>query len=335
MRALQLVAPGQHRVVDLPDPSPGPDDIVVDVKASGICGTDLRIVAGDYGHTSFPLVIGHEFGGTVRAVGENVTAFAPGDLVGADPNVYCGRCEWCRRRAVNLCADLTAIGVTRTGALAEQVSVPARLAVRLPASLDAETAALIEPLSCVLHAMDRGDVLADRSMLVYGAGAIGLMVLITALAKGLTVMVAEPHDRRRDRALALGAAAAVEDVAALGAGAAFDYVLDASGSTAAIADGLSRLRPRGTLIQMGVAPTAATLPFSPYHLYEKEWRIVGSNSVADCYQAAAGLMPRIAEKMRSLVTHRLDLEDFAEATYLMRTPDAIKVQLLPSRADGR
>lgn len=334
MRAVELTGPGQHHLVELPDPTPGPDEIVIDVESSGVCGTDLRIVQGDYGHISFPLVIGHEFGGHVSAVGERVTGFAPGDLVGADPNAYCGQCEWCRRRAYNLCEHWAAVGITRTGALAEKVAVSAALAVRLPDVLDAETAALIEPLSCVLHAMERGQVEGDRTMLVYGAGAIGLMALVTARARGLAVCVVEPHERRQARALDLGAVASSGDVAGLGTGEQFDYVLDASGALPAISDGLGRLRKRGTFIQMGVAPTAAVLPYSPYDLYEKEWRIIGSNSVADCYQLAAETMPSIVDDMRSLITHRVSLEDFDEAVAAMASPDAIKVHLRPSPANS-
>lgn len=329
MRALELVGPGEHRLVELPDPTPGPDEIVIDVESSGVCGTDLRIIQGDYGHISFPLVIGHEFGGHVSAVGERVTGFAPGDLVGADPNTYCGDCEWCRRRAYNLCEHWTAVGITRTGALAEKVAVEARLAVRLPDSLDAESAALIEPLSCVLHAMERGQVERERTMLVYGAGAIGLMTLVTARSRGLDVCVVEPHEKRQARARELGAVASAGDVAGLGTNEQFDYVLDASGALPAISDGLGRLRKRGTFIQMGVAPTAAVLPYSPYDLYEKEWRIIGSNSVADCYQLAAQTIPAIAEDLRSLITHRIRLEDFDEAVSAMASPDAIKVHLQP------
>jgi len=251
--------------------------------------------------------------------------------VGADPNTYCGDCEWCRRRAYNLCEYWTAVGITRTGALAEKVAVSARLAVRLPDSLDAETAALIEPLSCVLHAMERGEVEGDRTMLVYGAGAIGLMALVAARARGLDVCVVEPHERRQARALELGAAASACDVAGLGTDEQFDYVLDASGALPAISDGLGRLRKRGTFIQMGVAPTAALLPYSPYDLYEKEWRIIGSNSVADCYRLAAQTMPTIVDDMRSLITHRVSLEDFDEAVSAMASPDAIKVHLQPNQ----
>jgi len=330
MRALELVGPGQHHLVDLPDPTPGPDEIVIKVEASGVCGTDLRILQGDYGHIRFPLVIGHEFAGHVSAVGERVTGFAPGDLVAADPNTYCGACEWCQRRAYNLCEHWSAIGITRTGALAEKVAVAARLAVRLPDSLDAETAALIEPLSCVLHAMERGQVEGNRTMLVYGAGAIGLMAVATARARGLDVCVVEPHEERQARALALGAAASAGDVAGLGATEQFDYVLDASGAPSAISDGLGRLRKRGTFIQMGVAPTATTMPYSPYDLYEKEWRIIGSNSVADCYQLAAETMPTMVDDLRSLITHRVSLDNFDEAVRAMASPTAIKVHLQPS-----
>jgi len=329
MRALELLAPGQHRLVDLPDPEPGPGEIVINVEASGVCGTDLRIIQGDYGHISLPLVIGHEFGGHVAAVGEGVTGFAPGDLVSADPNIYCRDCEWCHRKAYNLCENWTAVGITRTGALAEKVVVPSRLAVRLPDSLDAETGALIEPLSCVLHAMQRGQVEEKRTMLIYGAGAIGLMALVAARSRGLDVCVVEPHEKRQARALGLGAFASAGDVAGLRTHEQFDYILDASGALSAIADGLTRLRKRGTLIQMGVAPTAATLPYSPYELYEKEWSIIGSNSVADCYQLAAQTMPSVVADLRSLVTHRLGLEDFDEAVRAMASPDAIKVHLRP------
>ncbi|HZK04573.1 MAG TPA: alcohol dehydrogenase catalytic domain-containing protein [Actinomycetaceae bacterium] len=336
MRALELQAPNRYRIIELPDPEPGPGEIVIEVDASGICGTDLRIVEGDYGHISFPLVIGHEFGGRVSSIGDGVSGLAVGDLVGADPNIYCGNCEWCNKRAFNLCANWSAVGINRTGALAEKVVVPARLAVRLPASLDPETAALIEPLSCVLHAMDRADVASEGSMLVYGAGAIGLMALVVARSRGLTVSVIEPHEQRQAVAAGLGAVATAGDAAGLGLGAdgKFDYVLDASGALPAIAEGLGQLRTRGTFIQMGVAPTAATLPFSPYYLYEREWRIIGSNSVADCYEAAAEAMPELAEQLRVLITHRLPLEDFDEALRAMASPDAIKVHLHPNEGSS-
>jgi threonine dehydrogenase-like Zn-dependent dehydrogenase len=147
--------------------------------------------------------------------------------------------------------------------------------------------------------------------------------------------VVEPHEKRQARALELGAVASAGDVAGLGTADRFDYVLDASGALPAISDGLGRLRKRGTFIQMGVAPTAAVLPYSPYDLYEKEWRIIGTNSVADCYQLAAQTMPAIVDDMRSLITHRVSLEDFDEAVVAMASPEAIKVHLQPHQGRQR
>jgi threonine dehydrogenase-like Zn-dependent dehydrogenase len=115
----------------------------------------------------------------------------------------------------------------------------------------------------------------------------------------------------------------------LAPGRQFDYVLDASGAPGAIADGLGRLRKRGTFIQMGVAPSAFQPVFSPYELYENEWRIIGSNSVADCYQRAAELAPAISDPLRQLVTHTLPLAEAARATSLIADPAAVKVQIDP------
>ncbi|MDR2567314.1 MAG: alcohol dehydrogenase catalytic domain-containing protein [Bifidobacteriaceae bacterium] len=326
MRAWQWRGPGDQGLIDTPVPTPAADELLIAVEASGLCGTDLRILAGGYGHAKAPQVIGHEFAGTVAAVGSAVADYAVGDLVAADPNVYCLACEWCSRQAYNLCANIQAIGVSRAGSMAEYVTVPARLAVKLPGGFDPALGALIEPLSCVLHGIERGAVVGGRTMAVYGAGAIGLMAVAVAAQRGVAVTVVEPLAMRRERAEAVGAVAATGELAA---GARFDYVLDASGAPPAVADGLGRLRKRGTFIQMGVTPMDFRLPLTPYDLYENEWRVIGSNSVADCYERAAALMPSIAEPMRQLVTHTLPLAELPQAVELIADPAAVKVQIDP------
>lgn len=329
MRAVLIPSPGVVELVERPVPTPAPDGLVVAVEASGVCGTDLRILAGDYEHARLPLVLGHEFAGRVCAVGRDVRGFAEGDLVAADPNNYCGRCEWCARGAVNLCTSGGAIGITRDGALAEMVAVDARYAVRLPDSLDATAGALVEPLSCVLHGLHRADPVPGARMLVLGAGTIGLMALAVGAARGYRCSVVEPHLSRRSVALGLGAEAAVAEAAELVTGDGFDLVLDASGAPVAVRAGLARLRKRGTYLQMGVAPSALEVVISPYAVYLNEWRIIGSNSVEGCYVEAAELMADLADTLRTLVTHQLPLESAAQAMTLMTTPDALKVHLDP------
>lgn len=333
MRAIRYDSAGVGGLVDVAVPTAGPGDLVVRVGSSGICGTDLHIIAEDYPVASLPRVIGHEFAGRVTQVGPGVEGFAVGDLVAADPNSYCGQCAWCRQGAYNLCTSWGAVGLTTDGAMAEYVRVGARFAVKLPEGMDAEVGALIEPLSCVLHGFEMADFAPGHALLVYGAGMLGLSATIVAQARDLDVYVVEPHAFRRAKAVELGAVAAAADVAGLGGPATFDCVLDATGVPAAIEDGVAHLGVRGTYLQMGVAPTAARLTLSPYVLYEREWTIVGSMSLADQYVPAAELMPSIADQMRALVTHRYPLEQFDEAMAAMRTPEAIKVHIRPDLDD--
>lgn len=330
MRAVEIQSPGVTKLVEKPDPVPGPGEVVLAIGACGICGTDLRVLEGDYGHVEYPLVPGHEFAGHVVAVGAGVTKLREGDLAAADPNLSCYHCEWCDRGAVNLCANWVALGVTTDGAMAEMVVVPERFAVKLPDGMDVGVGALIEPLSCVLHAVERADLVGDRRLLIYGGGAIGLMFLAVAKLKGLHVSVIEPHALRREVAVSLGADAVAGSSAELDLGDGLDYVLDASGAPAAITDGITHLRKRGTYLQMGVAPSAARISISPYELYANEWRFIGSNSLERCYPEAAELMPELADKLATLITHRVPLAEFDQAVALMTSPDALKVHVIPT-----
>lgn len=124
MRAARIIEPFKTEVLDVPQPQIGPDDVLIQVKAAGICGTDIHILKGEYALARFPMIPGHEFSGEVAAVGANVTRFKLGDRVTADPNIPCNRCETCQRNQPNQCHQLAAIGVTRDGAFAEYVTAP-------------------------------------------------------------------------------------------------------------------------------------------------------------------------------------------------------------------
>ncbi|GLZ11707.1 alcohol dehydrogenase [Actinomadura sp. NBRC 104425] len=331
MHAIILDGKGNAELTRVPDPVPGPDDVVVAPAAVGICGTDLHLVEGSYATGRYPVVPGHEFAGTVTAVGANVRGISPGDLVGVDPNVNCGDCRWCRIKAYNLCTSLAPIGVTRDGACAEAVVVPARVAYRLPAGIDATVGALIEPLACVLHALDRAPSLKDADVLVYGAGAIGLLMCAVARQRGAgRIQVVEPQPVRRDAALRLGADRAGASGADLDLADGAQVVVEASGHPSAVSDALRRVAVRGTLVQMGVTAAETAVPLHPFEVFEKEITVLGSNSLADCYPAAVEQISDLAAAIRPLVTHTLPLASYTDALAVATSPEALKVHLAPS-----
>ncbi|WP_413105592.1 alcohol dehydrogenase catalytic domain-containing protein [Streptomyces sp. Inha503] len=331
MRAVVLDGRGSPEIHELPDPEPGPGDLVIAPAAVGICGTDLHLACGDYPTGRFPVVPGHEFSGTVVSVGRGVEDFSPGDRVCVDPNVACGACEECRAGATNLCPELVPIGVTTDGACAELVRVPAKVAYRLPDGLDFATGALVEPLACVLHAASRIRPVKDQRVLVYGAGSIGLLAVACARARGArSVDVIEPSAVRRGAAVEFGADA-VYAPGLRPSGHDVDLAVEASGHPSAVADALDRLAKRGTLLQMGVVSPESSVDLFPYDLFDRELSLVGSQSLATAFPDAVREvldLPRLAERM---VTHTFALEEYPAALEAARSDSARKVHILPQQ----
>lgn len=175
MKAAMIEAPGRALVTTAPEPEPGPNDVVIRVRAAGICGTDLHIFKGEY-EAGYPLIPGHEFSGEVVAVGAHVERFREGDRVTADPNIACNRCANCQRNEPNQCKHLQAVGVTRDGAFAEYVVVPEGNVFSI-GSIPFDDAALIEPLACVVWGLQRVQVQVGDSALVFGAGPMGCLLV--------------------------------------------------------------------------------------------------------------------------------------------------------------
>ena len=195
MKALLLTAPGVLEYTDVPEPEMGDDDLLVRVEAVGICGSDVHGMDGSSGRRVPPLVMGHEAAGVVEAVGRSVTGWAVGDQVTFDSTVYCGRCAYCTAGVTNLCDDRRVLGVAqgewrRDGAFAERVAVPARIVHRLPPRMSMVEAALTEPLTVALHAVSRAPVAAADSVLVIGAGLIGLLVIAALREAGCERIIA-------------------------------------------------------------------------------------------------------------------------------------------------
>lgn len=331
MRAVVLDGHGSIDVTELPDPIAGPREVVIAPEAVGICGTDIHLASGDYPTGTFPVVPGHEFAGTITEVGEGVTGFSVGDRVCVDPNVACGHCDQCALGAVNLCRNLVPVGVTSNGAVAELVSVPVSVVFALPDDIDWTTGALIEPLACVLHALDRVESVQDKRVLIYGAGSIGLLAAALVKARGArSIDIIEPSPVRREAALEFGAANAYapgtrptdKDV---------DLVIEASGHPAAVSDAISKLAERGTLLQMGVVSPTAKIDLFPYELFDREISIVGSQSLATSYAAAIEAITDLPELAERMVTHSYGLADYAEALAAASSETARKVHILPQK----
>lgn len=316
-------------VESVPDPVPGPREVVVGVAGCGICGTDLHIAEGEFAPT-LPVVPGHEFAGEVVAVGAEVTEVRVGDHVAVDPGLYCGECYYCRRGRGNLCERWAAIGVTVSGGAAEFAVAPAPNCVRLPEGVSPADAALIEPLSCAVRGFD---VLAPQlgdHYLIYGAGTMGLMMMELAKRAGAaSVSMVDLNPARLETAKELGCSATVGSADELDRPRGWDIVIDCTGVVAAIEDGLPRVGRGGTFQQFGVANEDAVARFSPYKVYNQEIRIVGSMAVLHSFERAAELFVEGVLRPDVMISHRMPLDDYPAALDQFRSGIGRKIQVRP------
>lgn len=328
MRAVVVTAPGAVELTTLPDPAPAPDGVVVEVAAVGLCGTDLHILQGHHG--ALPVVPGHELTGVVVAAGSGARGVRVGDRVAVDPNLPCRACRWCRAGRENLCPDLGALGVTTAGGCAELVAAPAGACVVLPDAVDLAAATLVEPLSCAVRAFD---VLRSRlgaSVLLYGSGTMGLMLLALAQRSGaVRVDVVDLNEAKTAVAARLGASAVATSADALDRPQGWDVVVDATGNPHAITDALSRVAPGGTYLQFGVSDPAAQVAFSPYDVYRREITITGSMAVLHSFERAAELFASGVLDASVLVTSQVPLARTGEALAAFARGEGLKTQVLP------
>src|SRR5919112_6324285 len=206
MRAIVFSGPGQFSLEELPDPAPGPRDVVVRVEAVGICGTDIHVLDGEFAPTVFPIIPGHETSGIVEAVGDAVTKLAPRDQVSVDPTLTCGECSFCSVGRGNLCENWNGAGVARTnGSSAELMVMPVRNVHRLHDEVDLALAAMTEPLSCAIRGYDLLPRRMGETYLIYGAGTMGLMMAQLAPRAGAaTVTVVDRLPARLEAAREVG-----------------------------------------------------------------------------------------------------------------------------------
>ncbi|NKY42616.1 zinc-dependent alcohol dehydrogenase family protein [Nocardia cerradoensis] len=324
MRALVIEKPGEYSVQTIPDPTPGPGEVVIEVSAVGICGTDIHIVEGEFPPTPYPIVPGHEFCGQI------VEGPRSGEKVAVDPSLFCGACHYCRIGRGNLCERWGAIGDTVNGAMAEYVAVPEANCFTLPDELPASHGALVEPLSCAVHGFDGLPRTLGSHYLIYGAGTMGLMMLQLAVAAGAaSISVVDLNTDRLQVARTLGADAVATNADEFDRPHGWEVVIDCTGAIPAIEDGLTRVRRGGTYQQFGVAPGDATASFSPFRIYNDEITIVGSMAVVHSFGRAVDLVRKGAIDADTMVTHTFGLDQFSEALQAFRDGAGRKIQIAP------
>ncbi|MEU6371214.1 zinc-dependent alcohol dehydrogenase family protein [Streptomyces sp. NPDC046931] len=329
MKAAVIHSPGQVSVETVDDPTPGPGQVVIEVSACGLCGTDLHILQGEFAPT-LPIIPGHEFAGEIIALGTGVRDLKVGDRVAVDPSLHCHECHYCRIGRGNLCERFNAIGVSVPGGAAQYTLAPAANCVRLPDHVRTEDAALIEPLSCAVRGYDILRSSLASNVLIYGSGTMGLMMLELAKRTGAaTVDMVDINEDRLATARTLGCSNAVTTADEIERPRGWDVVIDATGNAHAIQDALGRVGKGGTYLQFGVADYATRATIDPYRIYNQEITITGSMAVLHSYERAAELFAGGVLDPDIFISDRLPLTDYAEALRQFQAGKGRKIQVLP------
>jgi L-iditol 2-dehydrogenase len=343
MKALVLSDYKQLDIVDMAKPQPADDELLIRIQACGICGSDVHGYDGSTGRRIPPIVMGHEAAGIVEATGRAVSGFLPGDRVTFDSTVFCGKCFFCLRGQINLCDDREVIGVStpayrRMGAFAEYVTVPARIAYLLPDNMPFAHAALIEAASVAVHAVSLTSIALNDTVVVVGAGMIGLLTMQAALLAGAgRVLVIDVDENRLELARGLGATdtfnsrkgSTVDDLLQLTTGRGADAVLECVGTSVTVKLAIESVRKGGAVTLVGnIAPT---IEIGLQSVVTRQIRLQGSCASSGEYPACISMMSRGTIRVEPLLSAVAPLEDGAAwfQRLYAREPGLLKVVLQP------
>lgn len=330
---------GHLEIVEKKEPSPGRNEVKIEVKYAGICGTDVHTYEGHY-QVAAPVTLGHEFSGVVVEVGEGVTEFNIGDRVTSETTYYiCGDCKYCQTKDYNLCSKRKGLGTQQDGAFAKYVIARKDSVHFLPEKVDFQSGALTEPLACTYHAIDKVKINKGDIVVVLGPGPIGLLAAQVAKSLGAIVVITglSSDQIRLEKAIELGIDFAVniehedvrEIIGQLTNGFGADVVLECSGSIAAAQQGLSLLCKKGRYVQIGIF-SKPVVPFDLEKVIQKEICVIGSRSQKPSdWLPALRLLAEKKVNAKAIVTHIFDISEWDKAYEVIKNGEAIKVLLKP------
>ena len=329
MKAIVFRQDSAVQIETLREPAPGPGEVLVRVRASGICHTDVEILRGNYGSSAFPLVPGHEFAGEVTALGEGVTGVHLGDRIAVDPNLGCGACPACLQGKVNLCGKLGAYGVTRHGGFAEACVVAANAVLPI-GTLDWHVAALAEPLGCVLNGLSPlGGRKVDNALL-FGCGPIGILMALALKWRGVRdIAVVDLSDDRLALAESFGFIPLAAGSAAVTARhRQQDLAIDATGVPAVAEQLTDHVCDGGAALFFGVCPQSARIQLSPFELFRRQLSLFGTHSLNRANMTGALELLQVApDEAARVVSHKLDFEGIVDTFRSGPPMGSLKVQL--------
>ncbi len=340
MKALVIEADKVLTYKDIPVPALEPDEVLVEVKACGICGSDIpRVLHG--GTHFYPITVGHEFSGRIANVGSNVADVEVGERVTVAPLVPCQNCEECEQGHPAMCGHYSFIGSRRQGAMAEYVAVPARNIVRIADNVTYEQAACIEPITVALHGIERaGAIVSGKSAIVYGCGTIGMLTMECLKAKGLErVYAIDIDDNKLAMAKKLGAYEAINSknvdvVSYFAEHGLVDYAFETAGVPFLQAQILELVKKKGAVVYIGTAHGDVTFSAKTFEKILRgelfitgSWQSFTAPFPGSEWVAAAQLLESGKVKVDELITHKFPLSDGmkAFATLTDKTSGAIKV----------
>ena len=342
MKALLLSRYKHLEIADLPQPKPGPGEVLVRVGACGICGSDVHGYDGSSGRRIPPIVMGHEASGTIAAVGDGVKGFSERDRVTFDSTIYCGACGPCRRGEVNLCDHRQVLGVScadyrRAGAFAEYVVVPSRILYHLPDNLSLAEAAMLEAVAVALHAVSLAQLPPNSTSLVVGAGMIGLLAVQALRIAGCRrILVADIDPSRLKLAQEIGATEILSaddgltgHILQLSGGAGVDVAVEAVGRNETVRSAVASVRKGGTVVLVGNISPEVTLPLQT--VVTRQIRLQGSCASSGEYPRAIELLSTGAIHVKPLITAIAPLEDGPRWFDRLhaREPNLMKIILTP------